>query len=77
MKRRRRRKGKCRSEDSSRNFWWDERGIYSTGSDSGMSDESGAATLMLVSTAIISARISRMGCDLSVHLDELRGHGES
>jgi hypothetical protein len=68
-------KGKCRSEDSSGNFYRDEREIYSTGSDSGMSEDSGAATLMLVSTAIISARMSRMGCDMSVHLGRHREHG--
>jgi hypothetical protein len=40
----------------------DEKQIYSTGSDSGA-----AETFMLLSTAIISARMSRIGCDVSVH----------
>lgn len=40
----------------------DEKQIYSTGSDSGA-----AETFMLLSTAIISARMSRIGWDRSVH----------
>jgi hypothetical protein len=44
-------------------------GVYSTGRDSG--DSEFCETLMELSTAIISARMSRMGYDMSARL---RGH---
>ena len=40
--------------------------IYSTGSDSGSAEVVDEATFMLLSTAIISARMSRMGYGMSV-----------
>lgn len=46
----------------------DEKQIYSTGSDSGA-----AETFMLLSTAIISARMSRIGWDESVHGPYVQG----
>ena len=58
MKRRR-----IKAEVSYRESKWK---IYSTGSDSGASAP-GAETFMLLSTAIISARMSRMGYSMSVH----------